>query len=255
MTSKTRERHPGPAFAWVAAFVVCVIADAALGRWVALPIFVMGFYGGMVVIDLFTYPLLSRWRKWLRPRGVRAWYLVEIGGIWIGTTLVLAILAPWWLDWGPDRGLPLQIIGALALVPSVAVGTWACANMGWARLLFASALFPPTRGARDRVPQRLVITGPYRYVRNPLYDTDMAVILGAMLLTLKWGLSVLLIAYLLQLGMQLYLEERELRVRFGRAYERYCRLVPRFVPRLTPVNPDEIHHGEPRSRKHSDRLS
>lgn len=246
MTSGARnakESHPGPAVGWVAAFVVAIVADAMIGRWVVLPLFVMGFYGGMVVIDLVTYPMLSRWRRWLGPRGVRAWYLVEVSGIWAGTTLVLALLAPWWLDWGADRGLPLQIVGALILVPAVAVGTWACARMGWARLLFASALFPPARGAADRVPQRLVIDGPYRYVRNPLYDTDVAVIAGTMLLTLKWGLGVLLIAYLLQLGMQLYLEERELGARFGRDYERYRRLVPRFIPRLTPVDPEEVRGG------------
>jgi protein-S-isoprenylcysteine O-methyltransferase Ste14 len=91
-----------------------------------------------------------------------------------------------------------------------------------------------------RVPQRLVVEGPYRYVRNPLYDTDVGVILSTALLSGKWFVVAVLAAYLVQLGMQLYLEERELKMRFGEAYERYCHLVPRFVPRLTPVDPDEI---------------
>jgi protein-S-isoprenylcysteine O-methyltransferase Ste14 len=68
----------------------------------------------------------------------------------------------------------------------------------------------------------------------------VGVILGTALLSGKWFVVAVLAAYLIQLGMQLYLEERELKVRFGEAYERYCRLVPRFVPRLTPVDPDEI---------------
>jgi protein-S-isoprenylcysteine O-methyltransferase Ste14 len=66
------------------------------------------------------------------------------------------------------------------------------------------------------------------------------VILGTAILSGKWFVVAVLAAYLVQLGMQLYLEERELKTRFGEAYERYCRLVPRFVPRLTPVDPDEI---------------
>ena len=127
------------------------------------------------------------------------------------------------------------------LLSSASVGVWALWRMGWARILFAAALFPPEAVAEEsRIPQRLVVEGPYRYVRNPLYNTDVGVMIGTVLLTGKWFVVAVLAAYLIQLGMQLYLEERELKTRFGEAYERYCRLVPRFVPRLTPVDPAEI---------------
>ncbi|NJN99938.1 MAG: isoprenylcysteine carboxylmethyltransferase family protein, partial [Anaerolineales bacterium] len=104
---------------------------------------------------------------------------------------------------------------------------------------------PPARGRKKTTfPQKLVVRGPYRYVRNPLYDTDMTLILGAALLTQNWGLVVLLAAYIAQLALQLPLEERELRARFGEPYRRYCRLVPRFVPRLTPVEPRQVYEKE-----------
>ena len=151
------ELHAVPAVAWTAAFAVCGIGDALLGRWVLLPLFIVGFYGGVIVVDLVTYPMLSFWQGWLGRREVRTWYLVEILGLWGGTTLVLFLLAPWWLGWNWDGMLPLQILGGTLLVVSVAVGTWAVAEMGWARLLFAGALFPP--GA-ENVPQRLVVEGP-----------------------------------------------------------------------------------------------
>jgi protein-S-isoprenylcysteine O-methyltransferase Ste14 len=235
------ERHPGPALAWAGALAGCTIVDVLLGRWVLLPFFVAAFYGGMVVIDLVAYPLLERWRTWLRTRGVWAWYLIEVGGLWIGTAVVFALLAPWWLGWDWNAAWPLRAPGGLVLLFSAGVGVWAVWRMGWARILFAAALFLPGAGAEEnRVPQRLVVEGPYRYVRNPLYDTDVGVILGTALLSGKWFVVAVLAAYLVQLGMQLYLEERELKTRFGEAYERYCRLVPRFVPRLTPVDPDEI---------------
>ena len=37
----------------------------------------------------------------------------------------------------------MQALGGLLLVVSVAVGTWAVAKVGWARMPFAGALFPP----------------------------------------------------------------------------------------------------------------
>ena len=56
------ELHAVPAIAWVASFAVCGLGDAMLGRWLFLPLFVVGFYGGMILIDLLTYPMLSFWR-------------------------------------------------------------------------------------------------------------------------------------------------------------------------------------------------
>jgi protein-S-isoprenylcysteine O-methyltransferase Ste14 len=245
------ERHPGPAFAWAGALAGCMVVDALLGRWILLPFFVAAFYGGMVVIDLVAYPLLERWRMWLRTRGVWAWYIIEVGGLWIGTAVVIALLAPWWLGWDWNAAWPLRVLGSLVLLSSAGVGVWALWRMGWARVLFAAALFPAEAGAEENhMPQRLVVEGPYRYVRNPLYDTDVGVILGTALLSGKWFVVAVLAAYLVQLGMQLYLEERELKTRFGEAYERYCRLVPRFVPRLRPVDPDEINGL--RSRRSAD---
>ncbi len=93
----------------------------------------------------------------------------------------------------------------------------------------------------NNVPQKLVVSGPYRYVRNPLYDTDMLLMAATALVTQNWAMWLLLLAYIAQLIMQLRMEERELRARFGKQYERFCQRVPRFLPRLTPVDPQEIY--------------
>jgi protein-S-isoprenylcysteine O-methyltransferase Ste14 len=236
------ELHTVPAMDWAVSFVVCGLGDAILGRWVLLPLFVAAFYGGMIIIDLVTYPMLSFWRGWLRRRGLIAWYVVEVGGLWGTTTLVLLVLSPWWLRWNWHGTLPLEVLSGGLLIGSVVVGTWAVAKMGWARLLFAGALFPSGAVAeKNDVPQRLVVEGPYRYVRNPLYDTDLCLILGAALLTRSWALVLLAALYLAQLALQLPLEERELRERFGVPYRRYCELVPRFVPRRKPVRRRDLH--------------
>ena len=48
-----------PAIAWIASFGLCTLGDVMLGRWVLLPLFVTGFYGGTIIIALVTYPMLS----------------------------------------------------------------------------------------------------------------------------------------------------------------------------------------------------
>jgi protein-S-isoprenylcysteine O-methyltransferase Ste14 len=233
---KNGELHAGPAMAWIASFTLCTLGDVMLGRWVLLPLFVAGFYGGTFIIALVTYPLLSFWRGWLRRRGLISWYLIEVGGLWGGTMLMLLVLSPWWLRWSWSGTSSLQVLGCVLFVGSVVAGTWAVAKMGWARLLLAGALFPPEIGAEEKgVPQRLVVEGPYRYVRNPLYDGDLCLIVGAALLTRSWALLLVAVLYLAQLALQLPFEERELRERFGVPYRRYCELVPRFVPRRRPV--------------------
>jgi protein-S-isoprenylcysteine O-methyltransferase Ste14 len=207
-----------------------------------LPLSVAGFYGGTIIIALVTYPMLSSWRGWLRRRGLIAWYLIEVGGLWGATMLVLIVLSPLWLRWSWSGTLSLRVLGWVLFVGSVVPGTWAVAKMGWARLLLAGALFPPGAGAEENgVPQRLVVEGPYRYVRNPLYEGDFCLIVGAALLTRSWALMLLAALYLAQLALQLTLEERELRERFGIPYQRYCKLVPRFVPRRRPVRQQDLH--------------
>jgi hypothetical protein len=80
---KHGELHAVPVIAWIASFGLCALGDVMLGRWVLLPLFVAGFYGGTIIIALVTYPMLSSWRGWLRRRGLMAWYLVEVA-LWAG---------------------------------------------------------------------------------------------------------------------------------------------------------------------------
>jgi protein-S-isoprenylcysteine O-methyltransferase Ste14 len=84
-------------------------------------------------------------------------------------------------------------------------------------------------------PCRLVVRGPYAYVRNPMISGVLLVILGEAMVSqsrphLEWALLFFLInAVYIPL-----LEEPPLRERFGDAYQQYCRHVPRLVPRLRP---------------------
>jgi protein-S-isoprenylcysteine O-methyltransferase Ste14 len=80
--------------------------------------------------------------------------------------------------------------------------------------------------------QRLVVGGPFRYVRNPGYLSALSMILGQGLFF--GNVAVLIYAAVLALGFHLFVllyEEPTLRRQFGGEYEDYCRRVPRWIPR------------------------
>jgi protein-S-isoprenylcysteine O-methyltransferase Ste14 len=83
---------------------------------------------------------------------------------------------------------------------------------------------------------RLVVTGLYRHVRNPMYLAVLAIVIGQALLLGSAG--TLVYAAGLALGFHLFVvlyEEPTLRARFGDQYAAYCRQVPRWRPRLRPA--------------------
>jgi len=84
-------------------------------------------------------------------------------------------------------------------------------------------------------PERLVVSGLYRYVRNPMYVGVTGVIFGQALLfgdvrVLQYGAIVWVTFHLWVMGY----EEPALRRKFGSEYERYCGNVRRWIPRLQP---------------------
>jgi len=80
-------------------------------------------------------------------------------------------------------------------------------------------------------PRRLVVRGPYRAVRNPMYIGAGAALGGAAL----YYTSLALLGYALAFMATMHLfavlyEEPVLRDRFGAEYQEYCRRVARWLP-------------------------
>lgn len=88
-------------------------------------------------------------------------------------------------------------------------------------------------------PRQLIVSGPYRYVRNPMISGVIFMLAGLALLLgstphAAWAATfVLLNATYIPL-----LEEPDLAMRFGSDYAEYRNHVRRFVPRLTPWMPE-----------------
>jgi protein-S-isoprenylcysteine O-methyltransferase Ste14 len=83
--------------------------------------------------------------------------------------------------------------------------------------------------------RHLIVSGLFRYVRNPIYVAVVSLILGQGLLfgnvsVLEYGIAVWAGFHLFVL---LY-EEPVLRKSYGPEYEEFCANVPRWIPRLRP---------------------
>ena len=119
---------------------------------------------------------------------------------------------------------PLQIVGGLL--------TAAGAALALACILTFVVVGKGTPAPFDP-PRRLVVRGPYRWVRNPMYLGAATALLGAAVYywappLLAYALAFLAATHLLVRGY----EEPALRDAFGADYDAYCRTVPRWRPRL-----------------------
>jgi protein-S-isoprenylcysteine O-methyltransferase Ste14 len=94
-------------------------------------------------------------------------------------------------------------------------------DLGTSRLVGEAEL----RGSRE-----LARTGIYARMRHPRYLGMIAAILGACLLAATPVLWLAAAGWLLLAMLAILLEEREMRRRFGEAFEEYSRRVPRFLP-------------------------
>jgi|ERR1051326_532047 protein-S-isoprenylcysteine O-methyltransferase Ste14 len=143
----------------------------------------------------------------------------------------VAGLVPWWISrWrmeAPFFGMPLfRYVGAVLTLLGLSVLLDSFARFALQALGTPAPVFPT---------RHLVVTGLYRYVRNPMYVAVVSTILGQGLILgnvtlLEYGAIVWLMFHLFVL---LY-EEPTLTASFGSEYESFRKAVPRWIPRMTP---------------------
>lgn len=122
-----------------------------------------------------------------------------------------AVWMPWWVLTRFDP------TAAAAAWPALLVIALGAALYLWCVWMFA-VVGRGTPGPWD-APRRVVVTGPYRWVRNPIYLAALLVVLGEAWLFLS--LPLLIYATAMAILFHLFVigyEERTLRRRFGDAY-------------------------------------
>jgi protein-S-isoprenylcysteine O-methyltransferase Ste14 len=98
-------------------------------------------------------------------------------------------------------------------------------------------------------------SGPYRFVRNPLYVGNFLQAIGMGLLGTWQVLAILLIAMSIYQAAIVSVEEKFLTAERGDQYKRYLAAVPRFIPLPWKVAPDGGQHGSLRDGVRSELMT
>ena len=143
----------------------------------------------------------------------------------------VAGLVPWWISrWRVHASLVhlplLRVVGGLLIVAGVIVLLDSFARFALQGVGTPAPVFPP---------RHLVVSGLYRYVRNPMYVAMVSAIVGQGLLfgdprLLAYGALIWLIFHVFVVAY----EEPKLRATFGSEYNSFCAQVPRWLPLLHP---------------------
>lgn len=148
-----------------------------------------------------------------------AFYLAYCCGI------LAYLIEPRGMAWGSAAGLPAwsRWIGVGPLVMGVILIIW---GLGALRTNFAFSVSP-------QEGSKLVTTGPYRWMRHPLYTAFLIEAAGISVVMASWfvGLMAALVWGLLVYRTRI--EEEKLIERYGNQYRLYMESAGRFFPRLT----------------------
>jgi len=154
--------------------------------------------------------------------------LLQAGRALIALPLFLTILTyivnPLWMAWAE---LPLpnwtRWTGVALGLLTVPLAYWVFTSLG--RNVSETVL--------TKTQHELVTSGPYRWIRHPLYTTGIALVLAIGLMAASW--LILLFGLITVAAIRLVvipLEERELLTKFGHEYRDYMQRTGRLLPRV-----------------------
>jgi protein-S-isoprenylcysteine O-methyltransferase Ste14 len=207
---------------WIFVIVTSVPASSRYPLPFTIPSYTIAFW---VAVAIWTVP---EWIGALKQRAGaeatrrdRGSYAVLVVAVCIGFTLALFLSA-----YVPEAAIPwhrrsLFFIGIALMLLGVALRWYAIRVLG--------RYF--TREVAVRADQRVVQTGPYRFIRHPAYSGSMMTMLGAGLALGNWaGLAALIVGAAIAYGYRVPLEERALCQAIGQPYRDYMQRTRRFIP-------------------------
>lgn len=188
------------------------------------------YYIALIVVVAFPPPVLAWFiihpiaEKWRRIGPLVTYQVISVF-IALGMFSIWSVRG-WLLSRQFGFRAPLAVLAAVFLCAAIYL------RRRWRRVIRPSAIIGLPEVSGRRAPGELVTDGIYSHIRHPRYVEVGLFLAAAAFFSNYLAAYVVGLAYIPLINMVASLEERELRRRFGAAYEDYCRRVPRFIPNV-----------------------
>jgi protein-S-isoprenylcysteine O-methyltransferase Ste14 len=149
--------------------------------------------------------------------------MIRIGGLALWLSPLIYLINPHWMAWS-KIGLP-----EWARWLGVAIGILCVLGVYW---LFSSIGSGITPTSATRKQHTLVTSGPYRWVRHPLYTVGSSLFVAFGMMADNWFIAGLGILTFILMAIRTPKEEANLIEKFGDEYREYMKRTGRFFPKL-----------------------
>ena len=160
------------------------------------------------------------------PRNVDGTFfmtVIRLGGLILWLSPFVYLINPGWMAWS-KIGLP-EWVRWLGVMLGVAV----VLGIYW---LFSSIGSGITPTSATRKEHELVTTGPYRWVRHPLYTIGSSMFIAFGMIADNWFVMLLGILAFFAMASRTPKEEANLIEKFGDEYREYMKHTGRYLPKL-----------------------
>ena len=149
--------------------------------------------------------------------------LIRLAGLLLWLSPLVYLLNPAWMAWA-KVGLPewMRWLG-------VVIGVICVLGIYW---LFSSIGSGITPTSATRKQHQLVTSGPYRWVRHPLYTVGSSLFVAFGMMADNWFIAALGLLAFIAMAARTPKEEANLIEKFGDEYRDYMKRTGRFLPKL-----------------------
>jgi len=147
---------------------------------------------------------------------------IRLGGLVLWLSPLIYLLSPAWMAWS-KIGLP-----EWARWFGVGIGVLCTMGIYWLFSSIGSGITPTSATRRQHT---LITSGPYRWVRHPLYTVGSSLFIAFGMMADNWFIAALGVLAFIGMAIRTPKEEANLIEKFGDEYREYMKRTGRFFPK------------------------